>query len=108
VLGRLDREGAQSTSDLALAERVRPQSMAQTLADLQADGLIERRPDPGDRRRMLIELTEQGRHALEEDRRNREGWLARAVADTLSPEEQATLARAVKLLERLAGSESAR
>jgi DNA-binding MarR family transcriptional regulator len=108
VLGRLDREGAQSTSDLALAERVRPQSMAQTLADLQADGLIERRPDPGDRRRMLIELTEQGRHALEEDRRNREGWLARAVADTLSPEEQATLARAVKLLERLTGSESAR
>jgi DNA-binding MarR family transcriptional regulator len=108
VLGRLDREGAQSTSDLALAERVRPQSMAQTLADLQADGLIERRPDPGDRRRMLIELTEQGRHALEEDRRNREGWLARAVADTLSPEEQATLARAVKLLERLTGSESPR
>jgi DNA-binding MarR family transcriptional regulator len=108
VLGRLDREGAQSTSDLALSERVRPQSMAQIVADLQADGLIERRPDPGDRRRMLIELTEQGRNALEEDRRSREGWLARAVADTLSPEEQATLARAVKLLERLTQAETSR
>jgi hypothetical protein len=32
VLGRLDREGAQSTVDLAGAERVRPQSMGQTLA----------------------------------------------------------------------------
>ena len=108
MLGRLDREGAQSTSDLALSERVRPQSMAQIVADLQADGLIERRPDPGDRRRMLIELTEQGRNALEEDRRSREGWLARAVADTLSPEEQATLARAVKLLERLTQAETSR
>jgi DNA-binding MarR family transcriptional regulator len=108
VLGRLDREGAQSTSDLALSERVRPQSMAQIVADLQADGLIERRPDPGDRRRMLIELTEQGRNALEQDRRSREGWLARAVADTLSPEEQATLARAVRLLERLTQAETSR
>jgi DNA-binding MarR family transcriptional regulator len=105
VLGRLDREGAQSTSDLALAERVRPQSMAQIVGDLEADGLIERHPDPGDRRRMLIEPTEQGREALGQDRRNREGWLARAIADTLSAEEQATLARAVKLLERLAQDE---
>ena len=108
VLGRLEREGAQSTSDLALAERVRPQSMAQTLADLEADGLIERRPDPSDRRRMLIELTDQGREALERDRRNREGWLAQAIADTLSPEERTILARAVKLMERLAQAEPRR
>jgi DNA-binding MarR family transcriptional regulator len=105
VLGRLDREGPQSTSDLALAERVRPQSMAQIVADLQADGLIERSPDPGDRRRILIELTEQGREALQQDRCDREGWLARAIADALSPEEQATLVRAVKLLERLTQAE---
>ena len=36
VLGRLDREGTTSIGDLALAERVRPQSMAQTVADLEA------------------------------------------------------------------------
>jgi len=108
VLGRLDREGAQGTSDLAVAERVRPQSMAQIVADLQADGLIERHADPGDRRRMLIELTDQGREALSQDRRNREGWLARAIADKLSPREQATLARAVELLERLTQGEGSR
>src|SRR5438270_8686538 len=50
VLSRLDREGAQTTSALAAAERVRPQSMAQTLTELEATGLIERRPDPADRR----------------------------------------------------------
>src|ERR1700689_1216834 len=37
VLGRLDREGSQSIGDLAGAERVRPQSMSQMLADLEAD-----------------------------------------------------------------------
>ena len=61
VLGRLDREGAHSVSDLAVAERVRPQSMAQTVADLEADGLVTRRPDPDDKSRALVELTEHGR-----------------------------------------------
>src|SRR4051794_27441502 len=60
VLGRLDREGRQSVSDLAAAERVRPQSMAQTVNDLEADGLVARTPDPSDGRRALVELTEQG------------------------------------------------
>src|SRR5947209_9152708 len=64
VLGRLDREGPQSVSDLAVAERVRPQSMAQTVNDLEADGLVQRRPDPGDRRRALVSLTAAGRSAL--------------------------------------------
>jgi DNA-binding MarR family transcriptional regulator len=101
VLGRLDRDGPQSTSDLALAERIRPQSMAQTLGDLEADGLIARRPDPDDGRRVLIELSDSGRHALEQDRRHREGWLARSIDEELSDEEQEVLARAVELLQRL-------
>jgi DNA-binding MarR family transcriptional regulator len=107
VLGRLDREGARSTSDLALAERVRPQSMAQTLADLEADGLIARRPDPDDGRRTLIELTAMGRETLARDRRHREGWLTHAIDEELSVEEQEVLAEAVGLLERLTRSDQA-
>jgi DNA-binding MarR family transcriptional regulator len=105
VLGRLDRDGPQSTSDLAVAERVRPQSMAQTLGDLEADDLIARRPDPDDGRRVLIELSDSGRQALEQDRRHREGWLARSIDDELSAEEQEVLAQAVGLLQRLTRSE---
>src|ERR1051325_9986492 len=71
VLGRLDREGARSVSDLAAAERVRPQSMAQTVGDLEADELVERRPDPADGRRVLVELTRTGREGLEADRGQR-------------------------------------
>jgi DNA-binding MarR family transcriptional regulator len=102
VLGRLDREGPQSVSDLAGAERVRPQSMAQTVGDLEADGLVARRPDPADGRRALVELTAQGDEALQADRRHRDGWLARAIAEDLSPEDQAVLRDAVDLLRRLA------
>jgi DNA-binding MarR family transcriptional regulator len=102
VLGRLDREGTKSIGDLALAERVRPQSMTQTIGDLEGDGLIARRADPADGRRILVELTDQGRQTLQADRRQREGWLARAIAEDLSAEEQRVLMRAVALLRRLA------
>jgi DNA-binding MarR family transcriptional regulator len=102
VLGRLDREGAQSVSDLAHAERLRPQSMAQTVSELEAENLVKRRPDPVDRRRALVELTEAGRATLARDRSRREGWLARAIASGLSHEEQAVLRDAVELLRRLA------
>lgn len=104
VLGRLDREGPRSVSDLASAERVRPQSMAQTVGELESSGLVARRADPDDRRRALVELTDHGRAVLEEDRRQREGWLARAIVEDLSAEEQAVLADAVELLRRLAES----
>jgi DNA-binding MarR family transcriptional regulator len=104
VLGRLDRQGAQSVSDLAVAERVRPQSMAQTVADLEADAFVARRPDPHDRRRALVDLTPEGRAVLEADRRQREGWLAEAIAGDLSPDEQTVLRDAVDLLRRLADS----
>lgn len=102
VLGRLDREGTSSIGALAVAERVRPQSMAQTVCDLEALGLIARHPDPTDGRRVLVELTESGTETLAEDRRKREGWLASAITEDLSGEEQAVLWRAVTLLRRLA------
>jgi DNA-binding MarR family transcriptional regulator len=104
VLSRLDREGPQTTSALAAAERVRPQSMAQTIAELAADQLVARHPDPADGRQILIQLTEQGRDRLHEERRRREGWLAEAIAAELTAEEQRVLIAAVPLLRRLSES----
>ncbi len=103
VLARLEREGPQTTSGLAAAERVRPQSMAHTIAELQGAGLVARRPHPLDRRQILIELTGRGSETLAHDRKRREGWLAQAIGE-FSPEEQETLIRAVPLLHRLAQS----
>ena len=103
VLGRLDREGPSSVSDLATAEKVRPQSMAQTVGELESQGLVERRPDPEDRRRALVELTADGREALEADRRQRVGWLVSAIEE-LPPEDQRALARATSIIGRVAES----
>ena len=101
VLGRLDRDGTQSIGDLAAAEQVRPQSMSQTLAELEADGLIARRPDERDGRRILVELTPEGRSVLAQDRALREGWLSGAIADGFTEAELETLEEAVGLLRRL-------
>lgn len=101
VLGRLDREGSQSIGDLAAAEQVRPQSMSQTLGELEADGLIRRQPDARDGRRILVELTRQGRRALAEDRAVREGWLAGTLTEHFSQAELRVLEQAVVLLRRL-------
>jgi DNA-binding MarR family transcriptional regulator len=103
VLGRLDREGQQSVSDLAMAERVRPQSMAQTVSDLEGDGLVARAPDPKDGRRALVSLTATGLTELREDRLRREGWLVRAIEE-LPAADQATVERAIVLLRQLADS----
>jgi DNA-binding MarR family transcriptional regulator len=102
VLSRLGREGAATTSALAAAERVRPQSMAHTIAELEADGLVDRTPDPVDRRQIQIALTERGREALADERARREGWLARAIATELTDDEQELLMQTVPLLRRLA------
>ena len=47
VLSRLDRAGPQTTSGLAAGERVRPRSMAQTVADLEQSRLVVKRNDRG-------------------------------------------------------------
>jgi DNA-binding MarR family transcriptional regulator len=49
-----------------------------------------------------VELTEKGREVLNADRRRRDGWLARALEEDFSPDEQTVLNNAVELLRRLA------
>jgi DNA-binding MarR family transcriptional regulator len=104
VLGRLDREGPASVSDLAQALRVRPQSMAQTIGDLEAEGMVARNPDPNDRRRALVSLTPAGRARIEEDRAVREGWLVKAL-DELPEADRETIERAVVILSSLAAAD---
>jgi len=101
VLGHLDREGTQSIGELAIRESVRPQSMSQTLAELEALGLVSRAPDASDGRRTIIALTDQGLQRLHEERARRDGWLARAIGE-LTAEERQTLHDATAILRRLA------
>ncbi|WP_209309019.1 MarR family transcriptional regulator [Blastococcus sp. CT_GayMR16] len=101
VLGRLDREGPRTTSRLAISERVRPQSMAATVADLVTAELVTRRPDPEDGRQVLLELTDEGRTVLERERRARTAWLAAAIGAELDEADRAVLDQALVLVRRL-------
>ncbi|MEU9044337.1 MULTISPECIES: MarR family transcriptional regulator [unclassified Kitasatospora] len=101
VLSRLINDGLTSASELAVAERVRPQSMAATLAGLEQHGLIGRRPDPVDGRRQLISLTETGLGRIADSRQAREEWLARAMEEQYTEAERATVLAALTLLDRL-------
>ena len=102
VLMRLVKDGPASTSQLAGAERVRPQSMAATVAGLHRHGLITRKPDPNDGRSNLITLTAHGRRRAESDRQVRDEWLVTAIQDRYSEQERQVINKALALLGRLA------
>jgi DNA-binding MarR family transcriptional regulator len=101
VLARLERHGPQATGLLARAEGVRPQSMSQTVAELEAAGFVCRGADASDGRRCLVSITPAGRAALAEDRLHREGFLAELIHGRLNEDERALLAGAVELLARI-------
>jgi DNA-binding MarR family transcriptional regulator len=97
-------EGPSSTSALAGAERVRPQSMAETVASLEKQGLIRRAPDPSDGRRQLIFLTPEGQAYAQGARASRREWLTQALAENLTESELAVVNEAITLLERVVES----
>lgn len=104
VLGRLDREGPTTAGAIAEAERIQPQSMTRVVAELQRRGLVERLPDPTDRRRVLLRISRDGERLIADDRRRRDEWLAVAMANTLTAAEQDLLRAAATLLDQLAES----
>jgi DNA-binding MarR family transcriptional regulator len=102
VLGLLEREGPASVSDLAATQRMRPQSMAQTVKELEASGLVTRRPDPDDGRRAFVELTDAGRERILASRAAREDWLAETLDRDFDAADRARLHDALELLDRIA------
>ena len=104
ALSRLDRTGPTTSAALARQEQISPQSMGATLAALQARGLVERRPDPEDGRRVVMAVTGAGERALQDKRNARTELLAQALTGTFTQAELERLAEAAPLIERLARS----
>ena len=104
ALARLDRGGPATPGALAKLEQISPQSMGTTLGALEARGLIERHPDPGDGRRAVMSLTEAGRQVLRDKRTARTEQLAQALSTGFSRAELGQLMAAAPLLDRLAAS----
>lgn len=64
---------------------------------LEADGLVERRPDPQDRRAFLISITEGGRALLADS----ESQVVRSFAESLADWSPADAEQAINTLKRL-------
>jgi DNA-binding MarR family transcriptional regulator len=102
LLNLLARNGPMTASAMAAAERLQPQSLTRMLSRLENDGLIVRSPDDVDRRQVRIDITREGMAVLDEDTDRREAWLAKAMAERLTPTKCELLRLAAGLMERLA------
>lgn len=105
VLWHIMQHEPVTAAELAAAQHVSPQSIAQNLAALKAAGLIQTGRDPSDGRKMLITASESSRQLGVSVRASKESYLARAIDTLVSPEERDDLERAVDLLERLAAAD---
>jgi len=104
VLLHLESQGPATVTALAKAEGVRPQSMGATIAALESAGLVAGEPHPTDGRQTILSLTAAYRAWIKANRAAREDWLAQAIERQLSAAEQAEVARALELLQRLIDS----
>src|SRR5262245_37843625 len=80
VLARLNRGGSATAAELARAEQITAQAMGVTLAGLERRGLVERRPDPDDGRRVILSLSQTGAELL----RHKADVRARQLSSALS------------------------
>ncbi|MHC1479601.1 MarR family winged helix-turn-helix transcriptional regulator [Frateuria aurantia] len=101
VLLRLESDGPATTSALARAEGMRPQSMAPIIAALERLGFLHGQPDPDDGRQTLHSLTPACKAWLAEGRAARQDWLSRRLQQQLSAAELGQLEQAIALLRRL-------
>jgi DNA-binding MarR family transcriptional regulator len=88
----LKRHGPMRLSELSEHLHIVPRSTTQVADALESRGLIERRPDPGDRRATLVEVTGHGAEVLDEIREAR-GTEAERVFGRLSGTDRGHLTR---------------
>ncbi len=103
VLAWLDEKGEMTPGALAAIEKVRPQTIGQTLDALDRRGWIKRTPHPRDRRQVLISLSLSGRKALARGRELRQAWLVHEL-QKLNPKDRKTLIAGIEVLDRIAQS----
>ncbi len=92
LLHTLRSAGALRVTDLATSCRLDTSTVSRHVAALERNGLVGRSPHPDDRRAMAVDLTDEGRTALEQAMRARKELLVGLLSDW--PRDQiSTLAR---------------
>ena len=90
----LRRHGVMRLSELSDRLSIAPRSATEVVDALEGRGLAQRRPDPGDRRATLVEVTADGSGVLDAVR----GTEAELAFGRLSPADRSSLARILRKL----------
>lgn len=98
VLAGLFVHGPHTLTELADRERVSSPAMNRTVNCLQDAGYISRSADQNDGRKVVIDLTEEGRAVVDETARRRDAWVEEALAE-ITPEEREILAKAAAIMQ---------
>jgi DNA-binding MarR family transcriptional regulator len=104
LLMTLEDLGAATIGALASTLGLDASTVTRQIAAMEADGLVERRGDPADRRCSIISASERGRSLMRTMRRRRRDRID-LLLDDWPPDERAALER---LLGRLNGALAAR
>jgi DNA-binding MarR family transcriptional regulator len=100
ALATIERHGPLTPSELADLEHVKRPTVTRTLGCLEAEGLVERTPDPADGRSSLVAINAAGRERLRRLRGRKNAYLARRLRE-LGAEDVETLERAAEILDRM-------
>jgi DNA-binding MarR family transcriptional regulator len=97
LLFQIQRNRGIGVRGLAALERMSPAAMSGYVDRLERAGLVWRTPDPKDRRRHGLSVTEEGDRVLRSVKSRRTAWLA-ARLEHLDPDELAAVDAAVEPL----------
>ena len=101
ALATIDRHGPLTPSELAARERIQRPTATRVIARLEEAGLVDRTPDPADRRSCARRRrARRARELLARVRTRKDAYLSRRLRD-LDADERATLDRAAAILERV-------
>ncbi len=100
ALATVELHGPLTPSEIADIERVKRPTATRTLRHLADRGLVDRTPDPTDRRSALVAITADGRERLRRLRGRKNAYLARRMRE-MPQDDVRTLERAAEILEQM-------
>jgi DNA-binding MarR family transcriptional regulator len=105
LLWLVKRSPGLSLAELAAEEGISPPALSGNVDRLERAGLLQRVRSHEDRRRVGLELTEEGARLLRRVRARRTTWLTQRMRD-LGPAELEAIETAIPALQRLLGDDA--
>ncbi|MFC4213196.1 MarR family winged helix-turn-helix transcriptional regulator [Pedobacter lithocola] len=101
ILVLLEQHDYLLSAELAVLEKITPQSMGQLLNHLTALNLISKTASETDKRKIHISLSPIGKEMLQQVRHERDEWLSKAITEVCTEQEQLILKEAIGPLTKL-------